>query len=39
MDQRAHHRIQDSRDGQNDCKKIQRHGEGEVAFDGKHHPA
>ena len=39
MDQRAHHWIQDPRDGQNNRKEIQRHGEGEVTFDGEHHPA
>ena len=39
MDQSAYHRIQNSRDGQNNRKEIQRHGEGEVTFDGEHHPA
>ena len=39
MYQRPDHRIEDSGDRQDDSDKIQGHGEGEVTFDGEHHPA
>ena len=38
MDQGSHHGVQDAGDGQQDGGEVQRHGKGQVAFDGEHHP-
>ena len=37
MDQRTDNRVQDTGDGEHNRSKIQRHGEGQVAFDDQHH--
>ena len=37
VDQGSHHRVQNAGDGQEDGRKIQGHGEGEIVFDGGHH--
>ena len=38
MDQSPDHRIEYAADGKRDGEKIQRHGEGHIAFDRNHHP-